>query len=247
MFHVKHSDDTQQAKSYLQSCADAWGVSLSSATATALVQHVRILLEANQRVNLTAIKDYDEAMRLHALDSVAVVPFIKAAPAGRVADLGSGGGFPGIPIALSTGRRVSLVESVKKKAAFLESVVAQLGLSASVQVHPVRAEEEAIVAPSAYAVVVARALTSLPSLVELASPLLEDGGFLIAMKGRAEDDELKRGRAAAALVGMKQADLHRYQLPDGGESRSIVVYRRSGQPKLSLPRNTGTAQKKPLA
>lgn len=247
MFHVKHSDDIQQATSYLQSGAAAWGVNLSLATATGLVRHVHALLEANQRVNLTAIKDHDEAVRLHALDSLAVVPFIESAPAGRVADLGSGGGFPGIPIALSTGRQVSLVESVKKKAAFLESVVEQLGLSASVQVHPVRAEEEALAAPSAYAVVVARALTSLPSLVELASPLLEMGGLLIAMKGRAEEDELERGRAAGAVVGMKQTDLYRYQLPDGEESRSIVVYRRSGRPNLSLPRNTGMAQKKPLA
>ena len=247
MFHVKHSPTYTDEHAYLKSNAELLGVQLDDATAEALLRHVDLLLEANSKVNLTAIRERLPAIRLHVLDSVAVVPYVRESPAGLLADLGAGGGFPGIPIALLTGRQVTLVESVKKKATFLRDALECLGLAATNTVSPLRAEEEARRVPQHYSVVVARALSSLPSLVELASPLLQTGGLLIAMKGKLEDSEIKSGRLASRIVGMSEERIERYSLPDGEESRSIVLYRKTGPSSIKLPRNPGMAQRKPLA
>lgn len=245
MFHVKHSEDTPTFGQL--SAAGVRGFAPDERQAALLEQHVDLLLEANQHVNLTAVREKSAAMRLHVLDSMGVIAAINDAPAGRVADLGSGGGFPGIPIAVCTSRHITLVESVKKKATFLEGAVESLGITGSVSVSALRAEEEALRVPGYYSVVVCRALSALPSLLELASPLLGEGGWMVAMKGRLEDAELSAGRSAARLVGMSEKSISRYELPGGDEQRALVVYQKIGTPSLKLPRNTGMAQRKPLA
>ncbi len=248
MFHVKqHSDDTQQEIELLRELSAEFGLRLSRDQAFRLVAHLDFLLEENQRTNLTAIRVRSEAVRLHLLDSLAVLPRLESSPPGRLADLGSGGGFPGIPIAIMTSREVVLVESVGKKVRFLESAILELGLSENVAVLNVRAEQLAIAERGRFGVVVARALTSLPSLVELASPLLMDGGELLAMKGRLSDDELESGRVAGRICGMEQSSVERYTLPGGDEQRAIIRYLRTGRPSVKLPRSPGTAQHKPLA
>lgn len=246
MFHVKHSDTLPDDLEYIMSNAALLGVELDVAAAQALLKHVDLLLEANTRVNLTAIRDRSQAIRLHAVDSLAVVPHIGESLAGPVVDLGAGGGFPGIPIAIVAGRQITLVESVKKKAAFLQEAVDLLCLGAVCSASPLRAEEEAIRVPEYYSVAVARALSSLPSLLELAAPLLRMDGLLIAMKGRLDEQEIRAGRTASKVLGMSELRLDRYCLPDGDESRSIVVYRKTGASSIKLPRNPGMAQKKPL-
>lgn len=245
MFHVKHSDHIDSVK--LQLAAGLLGFHPSELMLEQLELHIDLLLEANQRVNLTAVREKPAALRLHALDSLGIISAIVEAPEGVVADLGSGGGFPGIPVALCTDRSVVLVESVKKKAAFLESVIEELGLADRVTVSPLRAEEEALRSPSRYSVVVSRALSSLPSLLELSAPLLEKHGWMIAMKGRLESHEIASGRTAGQLVGMDEVAVRRYELPGGEELRALAIYQNSGHPQMRLPRNTGMAQKKPLA
>jgi len=232
---------------YIRSNAALLGVELDDVAAAALIRHVDLLLEANTRVNLTAIRDRQQAIRLHALDSVAVIPYIRDAPSGPVADLGAGGGFPGIPVAIVTGSQITLVESVKKKAAFLQDAVDALCLNRICSVSALRAEEEALRKPAYYSVVVARALSSLPSLLELAAPLLGPDGLLIAMKGRLDDQEIEAGRAASRILGMSEQKVERYLLPDGDDSRSMAVYRKTGTSSVRLPRNPGMAQKKPVA
>jgi len=247
MFHVKHHELTTRDFEYILTNAAVLGVGLTDATAGRLLQHLDLLLDANKRVNLTAIRDRNAGLRLHVIDSLAVVPFVNDAPVGPVADLGSGGGFPGIPIALTTDRSVTLVESIKKKASFLQDSLIALGLTEQVSVASWRAEEEALIRPGHYSTVVARALSSLPSLIELASPLLRQRGVLIAMKGRLEDSEIESGRGVAAMVGMKELGIREYSLPDGGEMRTIAVFERRGRSSVKLPRNPGMAQKKPLS
>jgi 16S rRNA (guanine527-N7)-methyltransferase len=136
------------------------------------------------------------------------------------------------------------VESVRKKAAFLEHVVADLRLEATV--HPVRAEELALQRPGDFAAVVARALSSLPSLVELAAPLLARGGRLIAMKGRLDAGELLRGDKVAATCGLERCALDEFSLPGTDAARTIVVYTSVEPPSVRLPRRNGLAQRQPL-
>ena len=94
---------------------------------------------------------------------------------------------------------------------------------------------------------VARAVSSLPSLVELASPLLQDGGVLVCLKGRVPQAELDCGRKAAAKCGLSELGAREFVLPGGGEQRAVVSYRKTGDSAVPLPRRVGLAQKRPLA
>ena len=239
MFHVKHIEMTE----YLL-CHAPPDTRLSQMQADLLARHLQLVLEGNQRLNLTRITEPEEALRKHVLDSLAVARFVDDCQSGELADLGSGAGYPGIPLSIVTGRATTLVESITKKAVFLEAVVAELSLPASVAA--VRAEELALVRPGAFSVVVARALTSLPSLVELAAPLLSPGGCLLALKGRLDAEEHDRGERAARIVGMRLLRTQGLNVP-GTEERHLVLYESVGRPQQRLPRRPGQAQRQPLA
>lgn len=242
MFHVKHLIDSFDLSPgcVREACARA-DVTVSSEQAEALVKHAGLVLEANTRMNLTRITTTEEVISLHVVDSVAFLPLV-APLVGRVVDIGAGAGYPGIPLAI-VGADVTLCESVKKKAAFLESAVDEIGLSCVVE--PVRAEELATARPASADVVVARAVSSIAALVELAAPLLRSGGRLIALKGVPNDDERARGIAASAMCGLSEQSFIRYGLPSG-ECRTVVVFEKTGRPRISLPRRPGTAQRQPL-
>lgn len=220
------------------------GIDATAQLVGSLARHLALVEEANRSFNLTRIEP-ENAVSLHVVDSLLVLPHLAAAPAGAFADLGSGAGYPGIPLALASGRDLHLVESVKKKAAFLERVVVELRLKATV--HPVRAEELAQESPGAFCAVTARALTALPSLVELASPLLRDSGVLLALKGRPSDEELSAGVTAGAVCGMREVRRLEIALPGTDIVRTVVVYEREGAPRVRLPRRNGMAQREPLA
>jgi len=230
--------------SEIEAGLSAMGITHGALDVASIARHLEMVAEANAQFNLTTIPQAD-SVALHVLDSASALTALSEAPKGEFADLGSGAGFPGIPLALLGRRPVTLVESVKKKAAFLERVVAELRLEASVQ--GVRAEELAQDRPGHYAAVTARALSALPSLVELASPLLIDDGLLICLKGEPDAAELLRGEAAARRCGMKALGTTVVEVPGVDARRTIVVYRRTGRVGISLPRRNGMAQRQPLA
>lgn len=220
------------------------GFAVNDAAVARMVQHAEGVLAANETMNLTTIPP-EQFVGLHVLDSLSALPHLEAAAPGGFADLGAGAGYPGIPLAIASGRPVDLVESVRKKAAFLSRVCAELCLEATV--HPIRAEELALVNGGAYSAVVARALSSLPSLAELAAPILSAGGVLICLKGSPEASELERGDAAAHLCGLKRQTTESVTVPWVDAQRTIVVYRKVGPARIPLPRRVGLAQRQPLA
>lgn len=180
------------------------GLPLAPEIRAAIDDHVRLLLAWNQAVNLTAIRDPVGVARGHVLDSLAALPLVRALGAGRLLDLGSGGGYPGLPLAVATPLEALLVDSVGKKARFLHTVTAALGVADRVRVTSFRAE--ALAADPAHRgrwpLVTARAVAGLDELVELAWPLLTAGGHLVAWKRSPLDDELvAAGRAITALEG----------------------------------------------
>jgi len=223
------------------------GIPVSQEQAVMVVRYLEGIIAANQVTNLTRISAMNLAVHLHAVDSLAASPELDSAPAGQLLDLGSGGGFPGVPLALRTGRRVVLLDSAGKKVAAVQLVLESLSLGSAVRTVDGRAEDHASLFPSAYAAVVARAVSSLPSLVELAAPLLAPGALFIALKGTPTDEERSGGREAAAIVGLQEISARAFTLPDGDESRTIVCYRRTGEPQIKLPRRVGQAQRRPLA
>ena len=227
---------------------DELGLTVDATQQEWMLQYLFAVLDANTRINLTRITDPESAIRLHLVDSLVALPELSTAPLGRVLDIGSGGGFPGVPLAVASGREFVLLDSVAKKIAAVVSVLDALpSPGATIAVSAERAEDVASSDPRGFAAVVARAVAPLPSLVELAAPVLIEGGVLIALKGRPGPEEYASGRAAAKLVGMTELKRRELTLPSGGEMRTIVVYRKTGRSSVALPRRTGLAQNSPLA
>lgn len=241
MFHVKHNEaDTTVQGRDVERALIAAGVIASQDQIRRLARHANLVLLANKTTNLTRIVEPTAVAALHVADSLAFTTRVTLS--GKIVDIGAGAGFPGIPLAI-LGHEVWLCESAKKKAAFLRACVVDLGLDS--QIHAVRAEELARENPASADIVVARAVSSLASLVELAAPLLVKGGRLMALKGAPADSEREAGLVAARICGIELDSEIRYTLP-GGESRSVFVYSRSGRSGVRLPRSPGMAQRHPL-
>jgi 16S rRNA (guanine527-N7)-methyltransferase len=205
------------------------------------------VLEANKTTNLTRIQDTDSAIRLHAIDSLACLREVLDAPPGRLLDVGSGAGFPGLPLAVVGNREAVLLDSVAKKTRIVQSIVEELGLSGSITCVAERAETHAESHRGEYAVVTARAVSSLAALVELAAPLLAPGGRLVCLKGRPSDQEIAAGETAASVCGMECSSIRVVLLPEGEESRTIVSYTVVDDARVALPRRLGLAQHRPLS
>jgi len=197
--------------------ARALGIDLTDAQADKLTAHLDLLDEWGARMNLTAIRDRPSQVTKHLLDSLSVRPFLRGE---RIADVGSGAGFPGIPLAiLEPGWRFTLVESTGKKCRFLEHVRDALGLA---NVEVVQSRAEAFKPAQRFDTVLARAVGPIAELVKLAGPLVVGGGRLLAMKGRYPGEELD-----AKLNGWKAAAVHRLTVPGLDEERHLVELCRS--------------------
>ena len=142
--------------------------------------YLKGILEINKTVNLTRIVDQKEAELLHIEDSISALPEMNEAPEGLYGDLGTGGGFPGVPLGIITGRQTILVDSVKKKLNAIECVLEDLSIQ-DIVVNASRIEDLANEMPKKFSVLTARALSSLSSLLELACPLLRMNGQLILL------------------------------------------------------------------
>lgn len=204
------------------------------------------ILEANKVTNLTRITDGEQARLLHIEDSLVGLPEVNEAPTGLYGDLGSGGGFPGVPLALATGRKTLLVDSVKKKMAIVQSALDDLSLSEQISTSSERIENLPLEYKEKFAVLTARALSKLVSLIELASPLLKKGGRLVCYKAQLSSEELEEALTVQDLVGMKMISQREICLSDGETTRTIVVFEKIGKSRIKLPRRIGLAQKQPL-
>lgn len=215
-------------------------------TMSLMQRYLDSILEANKVTNLTRITDGEQARLLHIEDSLVGLPEVNEAPTGLYGDLGSGGGFPGVPLALATGRKTLLVDSVKKKMAIVQSALDDLSLSEQISTSSERIEDLPLEYKEKFAVLTARALSKFVSLIELASPLLKNGGRLVCYKAQLSSEELEEALAVQDLVGMKMISQREICLSDGETTRTIVVFEKIGKSRIKLPRRIGLAQKQPL-
>jgi 16S rRNA (guanine527-N7)-methyltransferase len=212
-----------------------------------LSRHLRFVLDYNIKVNLTSIESFDAGILLHIEDSLTALTELNKAPEGKLADIGSGGGFPGIPLAIASGRDTLLIESIKKKAAALQEFIDIEKLNTQIKVASLRSEEVATIYPQEFAAVTARAVSDLSVLIELASPLLQINGLLIALKGSPDNQELNRASLAADIAGMQFNTQRELVLSDNKSKRTIITYKKITDPKITLPRRPGMATKRPIA
>jgi 16S rRNA (guanine527-N7)-methyltransferase len=195
----------------------ALALELSEAQLARLVAHLDLLDEWNARMNLTAIRDRPSQLTKHLLDSLTVQAYLRGE---RIADVGSGAGFPGIPLAIvEPHRQFTLIESTGKKCRFLEHVRDALELK---NVAVVQSRAESYKPDMRFDTVLARAVGPVADLVKVAGPLVVGGGRLLAMKGRYPEQEL-----AIRLDGWKVAAVHPLSVPGLGEERHLVELCRS--------------------
>ncbi|MEO6137266.1 MAG: 16S rRNA (guanine(527)-N(7))-methyltransferase RsmG [Luteimonas sp.] len=192
-------------------------LALDPALATPLLAYLALLERWNRTYNLTAIRDPAEMVVKHLLDSLAMAPFVGD---GKLADLGTGAGLPGIPLAIANpSLQVTLVESNGKKARFLREAVRSLPLP---NARVAESRIEALDEPGHYDAIVARALATLPLIVELGGHLLKPGGRLLAMKGTIPEDEI-----AALPEGWRVEGVHLLVVPGLIAERHLVVVGRA--------------------
>ena len=222
------------------------GVALSEQQDQLLSRYIDLLLEANQLVNLTRITDLAAAEIQHVGDALTLLPFL---PAGAITliDVGSGGGVPGIPLAIARlDARVILLEATKKKAAFLSEAIAKLGLT-NVQVLAERAESAGRgKLRESCDVAVARAVGAMDFLVEWCLPLVKKGGKMLAMKGARIADELPAAARAIRLLGGGEPRVHPVELP-GAEHHVIVEIPKVAKTDSKYPRDPTVAKGKAIA
>lgn len=242
---MKHLSDGDRR--YAIDLLAAAEIELSDKALSTMLRHVDWLLETTRTLNLTAIREPRTAVRVHLVDSLMALPEVRAAGPGLLLDIGTGGGFPGVELATAAERQALLVESVRKKAEALNAFLLHETLASWISVTASRAEEVARSLGQSAAVVTARALAPLPSLVELAAPLLVEGGRLVSLKGRASEAELTAGVEAARVCGLELVGVRSFVLPGGTDQRSVIVFQRVREPEIELPRRAGAAQKRPIA
>ncbi len=213
-----------------------------------MLGHLRLLLAWTTAVNLTAIREPGAAVVGHLLDSLAAVPLLRSAGVRRLLDLGSGGGYPGLPLALALpAERTLLVDSIAKKAAFLEVAVAAAGVADRVVVAAARAETLAAdrAQRERWSAVTVRAVASLADLVELAFPLLSPGGLLVAWKRAGAGSERARALPAIASLGGGTLDVRGAPPIPGLVDHALVVIRKEGRTGPGWPRPPAERKRHP--
>lgn len=220
--------DMENPEKTLQDIARDFGILLDDRQLSRFRLYRQELLFWNEKMSLVAIKSVRDVTVKHFADSLTLVPLLP--PGGhRLLDIGSGAGFPGIPLKIAVDALdVTLVEPSRKKVSFLKTLVRNLSLDGVTVIHG-RAEE--IRDEEAYRhrfdIVTSRALFKLPELIPAAAPFLAPGGVLMAMKGRFVDDEITAGEGASQREHLAFSTLHRFTLPGAGEKRAVVVYVKS--------------------
>lgn len=210
------------------------------------IHHLLLVIETNKRFNLTRILNLDDALVLHILDSLSFAPFVEKAPSGDLLDIGTGAGFPAVPLAIATGRVTVALDSVGKKVDAVASFASELGLFNLYAAHD-RVESFALDNRERFSCVVSRAVASLPVLIEYAAPLLCNHGLLVVSKGKPSQEEIDSGLQAARICGIQYHDSHQFDLPDDLGHRTVLVFQKTRSPLIKLPRTIGLARKKPLA
>lgn len=226
--------------------AKAMGIKLTAQQVDQFQTYMELLLEWNEKINLTAITQPEEVVEKHFLDSLTLLSWGKLKQGAKVIDVGTGAGFPGIPLKIARPDiDLTLLDGTMKRLNFLGEVCTALKLSAR-RIHK-RAEEAGLdkTMRERYDVATARAVANLPVLAEYCMPLIKMKGYFIAMKGPGAEQELEAAGNALDILGSGEPGVLSLTLP-GGEERSLVICQKLRFTPKGYPRHGGTILKHPL-
>jgi 16S rRNA (guanine527-N7)-methyltransferase len=207
--------------------AGALGIALGERELSLFATYYRELLAWNKKINLISVKSDRDVVIKHFVDSLTLLPYIRSETC-RVLDIGSGAGFPGIPLKIAVDSlKVSLLESSRKKSSFLKHVIRSLALTDAVVIHN-RAEflMEDETYSGYFQIVTSRATSKLPEFLRMGAFFLAPNGFLIAMKGKMSDHEQTEAAGISHRLGLEHIGSHDLTLPIIGDFRRIILYKK---------------------
>ena len=229
----------------LEGGARELGIKLPDGATARLRQYYELLCCTNEDMNLTAITDEDDAARLHFLDSLAILPIVLSA-GGRIIDVGTGAGFPGLPLKICAPElEVTLLDAREKRVEFLAETIKTLGIT-GVSAVAGRAEAITETQRGGFDIAVSRAVAELRVLCELCMPYVRAGGLFIAMKSVDSDEEIAAARTAIETLGGEVQELRDYTIPNSDIPHRAVIVRQTAQSPAEYPRRFARIKRSPL-
>ena len=221
-------------------------VDINEEQANKFYKYMELLLEWNEKMNLTAITEPDEVILKHFIDSITVEKYINKEA--KIIDVGTGAGFPGIPLSIiRNDLNITLMDSLNKRIKFLDEVVEKNNL---INVDTVHSRAEELARNSDYRekfdIATSRAVASLNVLLEYMVPFVKVGGYCICMKGSNVDEELNNAKKALDVLNCKVEKVERFNLPGSDYGRNIIIIKKIGETSKKYPRKPGTPAKEPL-
>lgn len=239
---------TYDLKVLKEGCGEL-GIELSAVQKQQFIDFFEYLVEKNKVMNLTGITEFQEVLIKHFLDSLACVKAVDMQKVKKVMDIGTGAGFPGVPLKIAFPHlNACLLDSLKKRVNFLEETFGLLKLSDIRAIHG-RAEEFAKKKEyrEQYDLCVSRAVSNLATLSEYCLPYVKCGGYFISYKSGTVKEEAEQAEKAIRILGGKVRDILYFQLPGAEIARSLVVIQKIKQTPAHYPRKAGTPLKEPLS
>lgn len=234
-------------KEYLKKCAETLNISLDDKMLTKFETFYEMLIETNKSLNLTAITEMHEVVLKHFIDSIVVSNYIDLSHK-KIIDVGTGAGFPGIPLAiLYPDTEFVLMDSLQKRLHFIESVLKECNIENVTTVHG-RAEDigQDIKYREQFDFCVSRAVASLPVLLELCTPLVKVGGKFISYKSELLEEELEQSKRALSILHCHLERQYDYTIPDSDFYRVLAVFLKNKTLEKKYPRQAGKPKKNPL-
>jgi len=221
-------------------------IELSDEQIEKFYNYMNELLEWNTKINLTAITDPKEVILKHFVDSLTIDKYVKNT--NTMIDVGTGAGFPGIPIKISNDNlQITLLDSLNKRILFLEDIINKLELQ-NIQTIHLRAEEAGNNKKyrESYDIAISRAVAQLNILSEYLLPLVKIGGKVICMKGSNVQEELEQAQKAIEILGGEIEKVEKFSLPNTDMERNIIIIKKIKNSPLKYPRKAGTPSKEPI-
>ena len=225
-----------------------YGINSTEIQRKQLLKHIELLTEINEKLNLTRITSVDDALVLHILDSLLPLKVCDDFLTNKknYIDIGTGGGFPGLPLSIMSNNQSLLVDSIGKKVNAVQTMINEIGLNDRVRAEKLRAEE----IPNSYKMkfdfVTFRAVAKTNILLEYAEPFLAAQGILIVMKANVDVIELQDASQAAKIFGYENVSRETFELPNILGHREILLYKKVAKSKIKLPRKNGMAKSNPF-
>ncbi|MCY6958202.1 16S rRNA (guanine(527)-N(7))-methyltransferase RsmG [Clostridium sp. ZC22-4] len=232
----------------LETACNSLGLELDEKKYNQFIQYKNLLKEWNEKVNLTAIKEDEEIIKKHFIDSMKIFQFHPLKNSKKIIDIGTGGGFPGIPMKIiRPDIDIVLLDSLRKRINVLDDILYKIGIDDVITMHG-RAEEYGVREEhrEQYDAVVSRAVANLAVLSEFCIPYVKVGGYFVAMKGPSVDEEIENAKKAVSILGGKIEGIIEVDIEGSDLNHNLVIVKKVKNTPRKYPRKAGMITKNPL-